>query len=191
MSAQAAATAGTTPAMSVGVADQPSYRPMSRSRGLSVGFSGTGTSVTTTDGDDKRTQYGYGYRSYYNMCGPGFYPSTYNYYGYGYPSYPIYGTGGDWIGIGTTPPVIGTIEPQPDGRVVNGRGYTQLRDRQAEPAPRINGNSNGSGWSGSSGGASSGGYSSGSSSSGSSGGSGGGSGGDSGARVAVPQGGGQ
>ena len=134
------------------------------------------------------TPYGYGYRSYYNMCGPGFYPSTYNYYGYGYPSYPIYGTGGDWIGIGTTPPVIGTIEPQPDGRVVNGRGYTQIRDRQAEPSPRINGNSNGSGWSGSgSSGASSGGYSSGSSSSGSSG----GSGGDSGARVAVPKGGGQ
>ena len=62
MSAQAAATVGTTSAMSVGTADQPSYRPMSRSRGLSVGFSGTGTSVTTTDGDDKRTQYGYGYQ---------------------------------------------------------------------------------------------------------------------------------
>lgn len=62
MSAQAAATITTTPAVSVGGADQPSYRAMSRSSGLSVGFSGTGTSVTTTNEDDKRTQYGYGYQ---------------------------------------------------------------------------------------------------------------------------------
>ena len=64
----------------------------------------------------------------------------------------------------------GTVTPQPDGRVVNGRGYTQIRDRGAEPAPRANsGNGNGTaaGWSGNSGGGvSSGGYSSGSSSSG-------------------------
>ena len=35
------------------------------------------------------TPYGYGYRSYYSMCGPGYYGSFgYNYYGYGYPYYP-------------------------------------------------------------------------------------------------------
>ena len=132
--------------------------------------------------------YGYGYRSYYSMCGPGYYGAYgYNYYGYGYPSYPYY-PGGGWVDIGVNPPSIGTITPQPEGRVVNGHGYTQIRDRQPEPAPRINGSSNGGGWGGSggSGTASSGGYSSGSSS----GSSGGSSGGDSGARVAVPKGGG-
>jgi len=136
------------------------------------------------------TPYGYGYRSYYSMCGPGFYgPYTYSYYGYG-SYYPYYGNGGDWIGIGGVPPVIGSIEPQPQGRVVNGHGYTQVRDRQPESSPRISGNGNGSGWSGSGsgGGASTSGYSSGSPSAGSSSGSGGG---DSGARVAVPKGGGQ
>jgi opacity protein-like surface antigen len=35
---------------------------MSRSNGLAVGFSGTGTSVTTQNEGDKRTQYGYGYQ---------------------------------------------------------------------------------------------------------------------------------
>jgi len=137
------------------------------------------------------TPYGYGYRSYYSMCGSGFYaPYTYSYYGYGSPYYPYYGNGSDWIGIGGTPPAIGSIEPQPQGRVVNGHGYTQVRDRQPESSPRTSGNGNGSGWNGSasSGGVSAGsGYSSGSSGSGSSGGSGGG---DSGARVAVPKGGG-
>ena len=84
-----------------------------------------------------------------------------------------------------------TIEAQGDGRAINGRGYTQVRSRDSEGAPRVNSGGNGSaaGWSGNSGGASSGGYSSGSSSSGSSGGSS--SGGDSGARVAVPKGGGE
>jgi uncharacterized membrane protein YgcG len=140
------------------------------------------------------TPYGYGYRSYYSMCGPGYYgPFGYSSYGYGYPAYPYYPNGGgDWIGIGGTPPVIGSIDPQPDGRVVNGRGYTQIRDRQPDAAPRINGNGNGAGWNGSgtSSGASSSGYSGGSSSGGSS--SGGSSGGgDSGARIAVPKGGGQ
>ena len=73
---------------------------------------------------------------------------------------------------------------------MNGRGYTQIRNRESEPSPRISGNGNGGGWSGGgTGGVSSGGYSSGSSSSGSSGG-GSERGGDSGARVAVPKGGG-
>ena len=138
------------------------------------------------------TPYGYGYRSYYSMCGTGFASPAYRYYGNGYPYYPYYGNSGDWIGIGGTPPAIGSIDPQPQGRVVNGHGYTQVRDRQPESSPRINGNGNGSGWngSGSSGGASSSGYSSGSASS-ASGGGGSSGGGDSGARVAVPKGGGQ
>lgn len=135
---------------------------------------------------------GYGYRSYYSMCG------SYYGYGYGYGLFPYnnyyngyYGNGG-WIVV---PPVIGdgggAVTPQPEGRVVNGRGYTQIRDRQAEPAPRVSGGgSNGSaaGWSGNSG-VSSGGYSSGSSGSSSGGGSSTSSG-DSGARTAVPKGGG-
>ncbi len=56
-----------------------------------------------------------------------------------------------------------------EGRVVNGRGYTQIRNRESEPSPRISGGGNGGGWNGSGGGSgvSSGGYSSGSSSSGS------------------------
>jgi uncharacterized membrane protein YgcG len=130
---------------------------------------------------------GYGYRSYYSMCG--WYPYSYSFmsYGYGYPYYPYYG----WVNVGGLPPGTGsgggTIEPQAQGRVVNGRGYTQIRDRQAEPPARVSNSGNGGGWAGSGGTASSGGYSSGSSSSGSSGGS---SGGDSGARVAVPKGGG-
>ena len=137
------------------------------------------------------TPYGYGYRSYYSMCGPGAYYGSfgYNYYGYGYPSYPYY-PGGGWVPIGVTPPIVGPpVTPQPEGRAVNGHGYTQIRDRQPEPSPRINSSGNGSGWGGGGSGVSSGGYSSGSSSSGSSGGGSSG-GGDSGARVAVPKGGG-
>ncbi|HUQ87311.1 MAG TPA: hypothetical protein VM096_07110 [Vicinamibacterales bacterium] len=142
--------------------------------------------------------YGYGYRSYYSMCGAGMYSQYgYNYYGYnGYNGYGGYYPAGGWVGIGAVPPVIGgglPGEPQLEGRVVNGRGYTQIRNRESEPAPRVSsGGGNGSGWNGSGGGGgvSSGGYSSGSSSSGSSGG-GAASSGDSGARVAVPKGGGQ
>ena len=146
---------------------------------------------------DCYTPAGYGYRSYYSMCGLGLYaPYAYGYYGYRYGGYGYGnyypGYGGGWVDIGGYPPIGGVNPPtpQPEGRVVNGRGYTQVRDRQSEPSPRVSGGHNGGGWSGSSGGASSGGYSSGSSSSGSSGG-GGSSGGDSGARTAVPKGGGQ
>ena len=136
---------------------------------------------------DCYTPFGYGYRSYYSMCG--WYPySSFGYSGYGYPYYPYYG----WVNVippGTGGGGGGTIQPQPEGRVVNGRGYTQIHDRQAEPPARVNGGGNGAGWAGSSGGgATSSGYSSGSSSGGSGGGSGGG---DSGARVAVPKGGGR
>jgi hypothetical protein len=148
-------------------------------------------------GLDCYTPYGYGYRSYYSMCGGGIYPFAsnyygYNLYGYGYP-YSNYG----WVDVGQYPPVTGggggIAEPQGEGRVVNGRGYTQIRNRESEPSPRISTSGNGAGWNGSGGGGvSSGGYSSGSSSSGSSGGGGGASsGGDSGARTAVPKGGGQ
>jgi hypothetical protein len=144
--------------------------------------------------NDCYTPYGYGYRSYYSMCGSALYgPFGYNYYGYGY--YPRGYYYGGWVDVGAFPPGTGSgtpVEPQPEGRVVNGRGYTQIRNRESEPSPRISGGANGGGWNGSgSGGVSSGGYSSGSSSSGSSSGSaGGGAGGDSGARVAVPKGGG-
>jgi hypothetical protein len=135
---------------------------------------------------------GYGYRSYYSMCGSalygyGLYDSYYGYYG---PrQYGSYG----WVHVGAAPGGgIGSVEPQAEGRVVAGRGFTQIRSRDAEPSPRINGGSNGAAWSGASsgGGASSGNGFSGSSSGGSSGG-GSSSGGDSGARVAVPKGGGQ
>jgi hypothetical protein len=143
---------------------------------------------------DCYTPMGYGYRSYYSMCGLGLYaPFTYGYYGYN-NFYPYYGYGG-WVDVGPYPPITGggggTVTPQVEGRAVNGRGYTQIRDRQTESAPRVSGGNNGGGWNGSGGGGvSSGGYSSGSSSGGSSGGSGGSSGGDSGARTAVPKGGG-
>ena len=92
------------------------------------------------------TPYGYGYRSYYSMCGPGYYGSFgYNYYGYGYPYYPYY-PGGGWVDIGVNPPIVGPpVTPQPEGRVVNGHGYTQIRDRQPEPAPRVNSSGNGGG----------------------------------------------
>jgi hypothetical protein len=144
---------------------------------------------------DCYSPYGYGYRSYYSMCGAGLYsPFGYNYYGYNNYRY-NYGYYGGWVDVGAFQTVIGatTVEPQPEGRVVNGRGYTQIRNRESEPSPRISDGGNGGGWSGSGGGVSSGGYSTGSSNSGSSGGGGGGStgGGDSGARVAVPKGGGQ
>lgn len=145
---------------------------------------------------DCYSPFGYGYRSYYSMCGAGLYaPYGYNYYGfnnyYGNGYYPYYG---GWVDVGQFPSVIGSTtpaEPQFEGRVVNGRGYTQIRNRESEPSPRISGGGNGGGWSGSGGGVSSGGYSAGSSSGGSSGGGGSTGGGDSGARVAVPKGGGQ
>jgi hypothetical protein len=142
------------------------------------------------------SQYGYGYRSYYSMCNSMGY-SPFGYDSYGYNRY--YGYNGGyygWVPVGAVPPGSGggdTVEPASDGRAINGRGYTQVRSRETESAPRVNSGSNGSaaGWSGNNGGnATSGGYSQGSSSSGSSGGSS--SGGDSGgARVAVPKGGGQ
>lgn len=136
------------------------------------------------------TPFGYGYRSYYSMCGWYPYSSFYSYYGYGYPGYPYYG----WVDIGGVPPNGGggggTIQPAAEGRAVNNRGYTQIHDRQAEPPARVSHGNNGGGWAGSGGTASSGGYSSGSASGASSGGSSGGGGDSGGGRVAVPKGGG-
>ncbi len=135
----------------------------------------------------------YGYRSYYDLCGASAY--GYNYFPYsGYYPYNYY-PGGGWIPVGggggdETPAASG------QGRVINGRGYTQIRERSPEPV-QTRGSSRGdgsaAGYSGSGGGASSGGYSSGSS--GSSGGSSSGAGsssGSSGGRTAVarPPGGG-
>ena len=128
---------------------------------------------------------GYGYRSYYSSCGlyspyASYYPYYYGGYGYSFPP-----PGGWVIGDNGT----GTGTPAVEGRVVNGRGYTQVRPRESEPAPvrtSGNGNSNGSsaGWSGGNTGSS--GVSSQGYSGGSSGGSAGSSG-DSGARTAVPR----
>ena len=125
----------------------------------------------------------YGYRSYYSLCGP--YTYGYNYYPYS-SYYPYYGGGGGWVpvgdgGSGGTPIDTGA------GRAINGRGYTQIRERSPEPVqPRTsNGDGTAAGWSGNSGGgATSGGYSSGSSG-GSSNGGGSSSSGSSGGRTAV------
>jgi hypothetical protein len=121
----------------------------------------------------------YGCGHYYSAYGWGFgYPYYYYPYGgyaYGYPG---------WINIdngsGTAPP----IEPSPEGRVVNGRGYTQIRNREPVPVPATAG----SGYNGSSGGNTSSGTNSTGSSGVSSGGysGGGSSGGDSG-RTAIPR----
>lgn len=139
----------------------------------------------------------YGYRSYYNMCGSYYSPygsyysySPYgSYYPYQYQNYHYINGGGGWVAVDPNP----TIPESGTGRVVNGRGYTQIRERSPEPGPsrgNNGGNGTASGWSGNSGGGvSSGGYSSGSS--GSSG-SGGGSSSGGGERTAVarPPGGG-
>lgn len=131
---------------------------------------------------------GWGYRSYYySSCGA--YSPYYGggYYGGYYPYYP----GGGWVVVDPNPPGGGT--PAVEGRVVNGRGYTQVRPRESEPAPRVSDGGNGTraGHRGaSSGGVSSQGYSGGSSgsASGSSGPSGSsGSNGSSGGRTAVPR----
>lgn len=135
----------------------------------------------------------YGYRSYYDLCGAytygySFYPYV-SYYDPRYDYYSNYRPGG-WVPVGTIPGDT-VVTPSGHGRVINGRGYTQIRERTPEPTvPRTSSRGDGSaaGWSGSgssgSGGVSSSGYSSGSSSGGSSGGSSSGGGGE---RVAVPR----
>jgi hypothetical protein len=132
----------------------------------------------------------YGYRSYYDLCG--MYNYAYNYYPYNY--YGLYdnyygGTGG-WVATNPGPDAPTTSSGR--GRVVNGQGYTQIRERTPEPSvPRTSsrGDGSASGWSGGgssgNGGVSSSGYSSGSSSGASSGGGSSSSGG--GERTAVPR----
>jgi hypothetical protein len=135
-----------------------------------------------------------GYRSYYSLCGGyyGYAPYGYYYYPYNYNYYQNPG----WIGVGPGEP--GPQQPSGNGRVINGQGYTRIRERSPEPAePRMTGSGDGSaaGWSGARrGGVSSGGYSNqgstgstGSTGSSGSAGSAGSSGGDSGARTAVPR----
>lgn len=133
----------------------------------------------------------YGYRSYYNACGP---------YAYGYNTFSPYGSTyygnyypGGWVPVGSGGDGEVT-RPSGEGRVVNGRGYTQIRERTPEPTVSTRGNNGGngtaSGWSGNSGGGvSSGGYSTGSSG-GSSGGSSSSGGGGERTAVARPPGGG-
>lgn len=129
----------------------------------------------------------YGYRSYYNMCGP--YAHGYgNYFSYsGYYPYSYYYPAGGWVPIGSG----GNGDDGPaatgQGRVINGRGYTQIRERTPEPVQSrgvSRGDGSAAGYSRGGGGVSSGGYSGGSSS-GSSSGSGSSSSGDSGGRTAV------
>jgi hypothetical protein len=114
--------------------------------------------------------WGFGYSGYYS---PYFgYSSPYFGYGYSgyYPGGGYYGyPGGGWVNVDAGPGFTG--QPQPEGRtgegrVVNGRGYTQVRPREAGSGgygstgstAGANGSSSGSS-SGSSGGASSGGVS--------------------------------
>ena len=134
------------------------------------------------------TPYGYGYRSYYGMCSA--YGASYlsSYYAPGY--YMPGGSYSGWVDVGALQPPSGgtsTTPPSADGRMVAGRGYTQIRSRDPEPAPR-SGNASGNGSAaGAAGGGNvtSQGYSGGSSTSGSGGSSGGG---NAGTRTAVPKG---
>jgi len=108
--------------------------------------------------------FGYGYSGYDPYFGYG-YSGYYPYFGYGYSGYyPGGGYGGGYYP--GYPGGGGGTRPQPEGRVVNGRGYTQVRPREAGSGgygstgstAGANGSSSGSS-SGSSGGASSGGVS--------------------------------
>ena len=118
-------------------------------------------------------------------------PFGYQYYGYYDPRY---GPGYGWVPV--APPIDGgDVEPDSNGRVINGAGYTRVHPREAEPArvgaldsggvvDRSGGSSSGAGSGGSSsgGGVSTGGYSNGGASGGS-----GSSGGSGGGRTAVPR----
>jgi hypothetical protein len=133
--------------------------------------------------------YGF-YSPWYGPYAPYYYAPFYGYLPWYYP--PYYGGGGGFViidgGNGS-----GGGEPQPSGagRVVDGRGYTRVRPREADPAPTPHTNTSRGAVASSSGGSSSGGggstvSSQGFSSGGSSG--GGGGGGDSGGgRTAQPR----
>jgi hypothetical protein len=143
---------------------------------------------------DCYTPFGYGYRSYYSMCGSFFSPYSYYPYLNGIYGNRYYGNGfydyGGWVIVNQPTGSVAPGAAPAEGRVVNGRGYTQIR--RSEPEPTVSrmgngGNGTAGGYSGAtssgaSGASSSGGYSSGGSSGGGSS-----SGGDSGARTAVPR----
>ena len=95
---------------------------------------------------DCYSPFGYGYRSYYNNCRPyysGYGPFAY----YGYGSYPYYGYGGGggggWVNVDPGPGVPTQLGPE--GRVVNGHGYTQVYPRQPEVPGIRTGGGNGGG----------------------------------------------
>jgi hypothetical protein len=121
----------------------------------------------------------YGCGRFYSAYGWGYGSPFYSYYPYAYPGWVTVDNGSSTV----APPTEGS----PDGRVVNGRGYTQIRNREPVPVPTpgrsgSSGDASSVGGSGNSGTSSTG--SSGVSSGGYSG--GGSSGGDSG-RTAVPR----
>jgi hypothetical protein len=121
----------------------------------------------------------YGCGRFYSAYGWGYGSPFYPYYPYAYPGWVTVDNGSSTV----APPTEGS----PDGRVVNGRGYTQIRNREPVPVPTpgrsgSSGDASSVGGSGNSGTSSTG--SSGVSSGGYSG--GGSSGGDSG-RTAVPR----
>ena len=63
--------------------------------------------------------------------------SPFGYQDYGYYD-PRDGPGwGNWVGVVPPPPVGGGAAEDPNGRVVNGLGYTRVRPR--EPEPRVSG----------------------------------------------------
>jgi hypothetical protein len=80
---------------------------------------------------DCYSPFGYGYGSYRDPCRP--YYSGYGYSGSGYlpggyyPGYADYG-GGGWVFVGAGPTT--PAQPSPEGRAVNGHGYTQVRPRE-------------------------------------------------------------
>ena len=137
----------------------------------------------------------YGYRNYYNNCGYYYGYNTFSPYGSFNPYYDNYYTGG-WVAVNPNTGGGDVVTATGQGRVINGQGYTQIRERSPEPsAPRSSsrGDGSASGWSGGSsngGGVSSSGYSSGSSSGASSGGSSSSGGGGERTAVARPPGGG-
>jgi hypothetical protein len=128
--------------------------------------------------------YGF-YSPFYGRYSPYFYSPFYAYLPWYYP--PYYGGGGGYIIIDDGNGSGGGSQPTGAGRAVDGRGYTRVRPRDADPTPTPHTNAS-RGSSSSSDGASSSGGSSVSSQGFSSGGSSGGGGGDGGGgRTAQPR----
>jgi hypothetical protein len=131
--------------------------------------------------------YGF-YSPWYGPYAPYYYAPFYGYLPWYYP--PYYGGGGGFVIVdGGNGSGGGEAQPSGAGRVVDGRGYTRVRPREADPVPTPHtSTARGSAASSSGGSSSSGGGGSTVSSQGfSSGGSSGGGGGDSGGRTAQPR----